>query len=102
MDRKVYSLLGFAAKSKSLVYGKERIRGYIKSPLAVKVVVVATDASPRLKRDLKVRCENSSAMFVEMFTKRQLGKLVGKREVAAFGVESEGIARGILKVLEGR
>jgi len=98
--KKIYSLLGFAARARKLVYGKERIRDYMKSDREKKLVVVAEDASERLKMDLKMRTSRGTRI-IEMFTKEELGKLVGKEEVAAFGIEEDGIIEGIERVIEG-
>jgi len=98
----IYSLLGFAARSKSLVFGKERIRGYIRSNRKKKLVILATNASERVKNDIKTRCDSFKVKLVEIFTKEELGKLLGREEVSAFGIEDDGIIDGILKQLEGR
>ena len=98
---KIYSLLGFAARARNLVYGKERIRAYMRAQKDEKLVVVAEDASDRLKWDLKMRSEKTGTTLLEMFTKEELGKLLGKEEISALGVEDENIIAGIKKYTEG-
>ena len=100
MKNKIYSLLGFAAKSRRLVFGKERVRGYIRSDREKKLVILATDASSRIKKDIKTRCGNFGVRSIEMFTKEELGRLIGKNEITAFGIEDDGIIDGILKKVE--
>jgi len=102
LKNKIYSLLGFAARSNSLVFGKERIRGYIRSNREKKLVIIATNASERIKRDIKTRCESFGVKAIEIFTKEELGKLIGKEEITAFGIENDGIIDGILKNLGGK
>ena len=102
MKNKIYSLLGFAARSRKLVFGKERIRAYIKSRRKKKLIILAEDASDRIKKDIKMRCESFGVKILEMFTKKELGILIGKGEITAFGVENDGIVDGILKEIGGK
>ncbi len=97
--KKVYSLLGFAAKSKKLSFGKERVRGYIRSDRRKKLVILAEDASSRLKMDIKIRAPEG-VKIVEIFSKEELGKLLGRDEISALAVEDDSIIEGILKVLK--
>ncbi len=97
MREKIYSFLGFAARARKLVWGKERLRDYIKAPKKVKLVVIAEDASERTKYDIKLRCKNTGTEFLVIFTKKELGKLLGKDEISAVGVEDENIIKGVLE-----
>ncbi len=102
MESKIYSLLGFAARARKLAFGKERIRGYMKAEKGKKMVIVAKDASGRLRYDLRIRSEKTGTRLLVMFSKSELGKLVGKEEVSAFGVEDEKIIEGIEGYLSER
>ena len=102
MKNKIYSLLGFAARSRKVVFGKERIRGYIRSNRKKKLVILATNTSERIKKDIKTRCRSFDVKVIEMFTKAELGKLIGKEEISVFGIGDDGIIDGILKELEGK
>ncbi len=98
-QEKIYSLLGFAARSKKLTFGKERIRGYLRSDRRKKLVVIAKDASKRLKMDLRIRSAEDTVLL-EMFTKSELGKLLGKSQISAVAVEDDSIVNGIIKSME--
>jgi len=98
-QKKIYSLLGFAARSKKLSFGKERIRGYLRSDRKKKLVVISKDASDRLKMDLKIRA-SEDVVLIEEFTKKELGKLLGKSEISAVAVEDDSIIEGIIKSMK--
>ncbi len=94
MER-VYSLLGFAAKMGKLSYGKERIRAYMRSNREKKLVILAKDASERTKKDIRIRADINGVDVLEAFTKEELGKLLGKREISVLAVEDDSIIDGI-------
>ncbi|ODN31212.1 L7Ae/L30e/S12e/Gadd45 family ribosomal protein [Fervidobacterium thailandense] len=99
--QKVLSLLGFAARSGKIAFGKDMLRDYITNPkLKRKVVLIATDAGERVKRDLKIRCEINRVPYFEFSNKSELARAVGKREISAIGVMEPNIVDGILDVLQ--
>ena len=98
-QKKIYSLLGFAARSKKLSFGKERVRGYLRSDRRKKMVVIATDASERLKMDLKIR-SSEDVIILEAFTKSELGKLLRKSRISAVAIEDDSIIDGIVKAIK--
>lgn len=98
--KKVLTYLGFAAKSNKIVYGKDMIKDYISDPtIKTKVIVIATDAGPRVKKDIKIRCEISGINLFELCEKSVLSKAVGMKEVSAIGVSDENLARTIIEVM---
>lgn len=99
-SQKILTYLGFAARAKALIIGKDMLREYITDPrLKSKVVIVATDAGERVKRDLKIRCEMNNVKYIEKFSKSELSKAIGKERVSAVGILDENLVAGILKVL---
>ena len=97
---KILSLLGFAAKAKKLVYGKDNIRDYIKNPkLKKKVIILAIDTGERVKKDIKIRCDVSNVPIIEFFTKAELSKATGMVNVAVLGVRDENMVESILNIL---
>ncbi len=98
-QEKIYSLLGFAARSKRLSFGKERIRGYLRSDREKKLVIIAKNASKRLKMDLRIR-SSEGTVLLEMFTKSELGKLLGKSLISAVAVEDDSIIDGIIESIK--
>jgi len=98
MRDKILTYIGFATRARQIVYGKERIRDYIKSPRRYKVLVIAKDASERLKRDLMVRCKKRKVPYIVDFSKDDLGRILGKKEVSAVGIENDDLVKAILNV----
>ncbi len=97
----IYSLLGLSARMRKLSYGKERIRAYMRSPRRKKLVIVAEDASSRLKKDLKIRSECTGTKLIVMFKKNELGKLLGRNEISSVAIEDDSIIDGIEEKLRG-
>jgi ribosomal protein L7Ae-like RNA K-turn-binding protein len=97
--KKIYSILGFAARSRKLVFGKERLRAYMRSDREKKLVIVAKDASERLKKDLEMRTSRG-ARIIELFTKKEIGKLLNKEEISAVGIEDDAMIEGIEKYMK--
>ncbi|PLV59472.1 L7Ae/L30e/S12e/Gadd45 family ribosomal protein [Thermotoga sp. KOL6] len=100
IKKKVYSYLGFAVKARKVVFGKERIRAYIRSPREKKLIVIAEDASDRTKKDTIMRCENKGVPYVIMFTKEDLGRLLDKPGVSVVGLEEDNLIEAIEKVVK--
>lgn len=99
--KNVLSYLGFAAKANKIVYGKDMLKDYINDPcIKTKVIILATDAGPRVKKDLKIRCEINGISLFELCEKSVLSKAIGKKEVAAVGVNDENLAQSIIKVMK--
>ncbi|HOJ94717.1 MAG TPA: ribosomal L7Ae/L30e/S12e/Gadd45 family protein [Fervidobacterium nodosum] len=99
---KILTYLGFAAKSGKLVYGKDMIREYITDPkIQNKLIIIATDAGPRVKKDLKIRCEINNVKYFEILEKSTLSKATGMKEVSALGITDENLSKAIVDVLRG-
>jgi len=98
MRNKILAYIGFAARARQIVYGKERIRDYIKSPKKYKVLLIAKDASERLKNDLIIRCEKRGVPYLIDFSKNEFGKILGKKEISAIGIENDDLVKAILNV----
>ncbi|MBO8139743.1 MAG: ribosomal L7Ae/L30e/S12e/Gadd45 family protein [Thermosipho sp. (in: Bacteria)] len=96
-EEKILTLLGFASKAKKLVYGKENIRDYIKDHrLKHKIIIIATDAGTRVKKDIKIRCEISNVPYIEISTKEKLSHATGMVNVSVLGVSDENLAKSIV------
>ncbi|MBO8160381.1 MAG: ribosomal L7Ae/L30e/S12e/Gadd45 family protein [Thermosipho sp. (in: Bacteria)] len=99
IEQKILTYLGFAAKAKKLVYGKDHIREYIKNPkLKNKVIIIAKDAGDRVKKDIKIRCDISRVPFIEISTKSELSKATGMVNVSVLGIKDENLAKSIIKL----
>lgn len=100
MRQRIYSYIGFAVRARKVVFGKERIRAYIRSPREKKLIVIAEDASERTKRDVTLRCERKKVPYVVMFKKEELGRLLGKPEVSVIGIEEDNLVTAILEMIK--
>lgn len=101
--QKVLSLLGFAARSGKIAFGKDMLREYITNVrIKRKVVLIAVDAGERVKKDLRIRCEINRVPYFELSQKSELAHAVGKREISAIGVMDPNIVDGILEVLQSQ
>ncbi|MCD6551672.1 L7Ae/L30e/S12e/Gadd45 family ribosomal protein [Thermotoga sp.] len=100
IEKKVYSYIGFAVRARKVVFGKERIRAYIRAPRKKKLIIIAEDASDRTKRDTIVRCENKNVPYIIMFTKEELGRLLDKPGVSVIGLEEDSLIEAIEKVVK--
>lgn len=98
--QKIFSLLGFASRSNNLAFGKDMLREYISDPRQrKKLVIIATDAGERVKRDLRIRCNLKEVPFLEILSKAELSRATGKQNVAAVGILDEHMVEGILRTL---
>ena len=86
--------LGLARKAGKLLLGVESIEKYRKP---TELLIYASDASPRVKRALSDRTEESLSPG---YTKEQLGSAVGWKEAAVIAVTDAGFAGIIRKKLE--
>lgn len=98
--QKVIAYLGFSSKSGKIVYGKDMLREYITDQrIKTKVILMATDVGPRVKKDIQIRCKINNIPIVQIFSKYQLSKAVGLREVSVIGIADENLAKSIIDVL---
>ncbi len=98
IKKKILTLLGFASKSNNLAYGKEMIRSYINNPkIKEKLLIIPTDTGERVKRDILIRCDSKQVQYVELFTKAEISKAIGKINVSVIGIMDEQLS---LKVKE--
>ncbi|QTA38098.1 ribosomal L7Ae/L30e/S12e/Gadd45 family protein [Thermosipho ferrireducens] len=98
-EAKILSLLGFASKAKKLVYGKDNIRDYIKNKrLKRKVIIIASDAGERVKKDIKIRCEISNVPIIELSTKERLSQATGMLNIAVLGIKDENMVASIINI----
>ncbi|MFN3328613.1 MAG: L7Ae/L30e/S12e/Gadd45 family ribosomal protein, partial [Fervidobacterium pennivorans] len=67
--------------------------------LKTKVILIATDVGPRVKKDIQIRCKINNIPIVQIFSKYQLSKAVGLREVSVIGIADENLAKSIIDVL---
>lgn len=98
MQNKLLSYLGLAARGRNVVSGEFATGKAVKTGTAC-MVIVASDASDRTKKDFEDMCHFYEVpVFVES-TKEELGHAIGKEERASLAVTDEGLTKAILKHL---
>lgn len=98
MNHKELSLLGLCYKAGKLVSGEQACEISIRNKEA-KLIIVAEDASDNTKKKFQ-----NSAKFYEIpifivFSKEQLGKILGKEERAVIVVNESGFSKKIQSIL---
>lgn len=102
-EDKILGLIGFCSKTRSFVYGKDRVRSYIKNPNPNKFVIIAADCGETVKDDVMKSCEYHKVPFILFKSKNKadLAQALGKEqeEVSVIGLEDFNIIKGILKIV---
>lgn len=97
--KKIYSLLGLAAKSQNVVSGEFTTEKAVKSHNAA-LVLVGADASENTKKKFKNMCEFYEVAIYMIGTKEELGHAMGKEMRSSLAVTDSGLAKSIIKYLE--
>lgn len=93
MNRKGLSTLGLALRAGKVIPGLDLL-SQTRKPLPL--ILVAQDASERVTRSLEGR---GHTLLPVAFTKTEIGRALGCKEVAAAGVTDAGFAESIRKNL---
>ena len=97
-DRKVYSLLGLAARARRLASGEFMTEKSVKTGQAA-LVITAQDASDNTKKNFRDMCTYYHVPFFLFGTKEELGRAIGKELRASLAVNDAGFAEAIKKGL---
>ncbi len=98
-ERKVYSLLGLAARARKLASGEFMTEKSVKAGQAV-LVITAQDASDNTKKNFRDMCTYYDVPFLLFGTKEELGHAIGKELRASLAVNDAGFAEAIRKALD--
>ena len=98
-DRKVYSLLGLAARARRLASGEFMTEKSVKTGQAA-LVITAQDASDNTKKNFRDMCTYYDVPFLLFGTKEELGHAIGKELRASLAVNDAGFAEAIRKALD--
>lgn len=98
-QNKIYSLLGLATRSRSLVSGEFMTETKIKQGEA-KLVVVSEDASENTKKKFYNTCNFYCVPLFFYGTREELGHAMGKELRASLAITDEGFAKSLKKMLE--
>ena len=100
-ERKLYSLLGLAEKSKNLVSGELMTEKKVKSGKAY-LVIVGEDASENTRKMFQNMCDFYHVPLYFYGTKEKLGHAMGKELRASLAVTDEGFAKAMREHLDAR
>ena len=98
--RKLYSLLGLAAKSGNIKSGSFQVEKAVQNGKA-SLVIVAEDASANTKKLFSDKCSFYHIPVREFGSKAELGKCLGKEERSAAAVLDRGLAEVFSERLDG-
>ncbi len=99
-NNKVYGLLGLCAKAGKVCFGTDACIDLIEKK-KVKLIIVATDASDRTKRNLEFICNNNRVKICFYGNIEELSKSIGKNNKAVIGIKEENFAKQIEKIING-
>lgn len=106
-SEKILAYVGFAARSRKLVLGTDRVLTCVrkKSREAVhdKVVLLAENASERTKKQLYDKCSYYGVSIFEFSNSETLGHAAGKESAAsAVCITDKSLALAVIVILEKR
>lgn len=95
---KVKSLLHLALKGRLIEVGRMAVSILLKRKKAA-LVIVALNASEKLKREVETECRRFSVPLYLFSSKEELGKICGRDEVAVLGISDKNLAAELKKQL---
>lgn len=99
LETKIASLIGMGRKSQAVVSGTNEIQGRLGSRQLPGLVIVATDLSPGLYEKIKGLAQQKEVPFYRMFSKDDLGRLLGKGLRSALAFEPGGLTDRLIAEL---
>ena len=99
-QNKVYSLLGFAARSRNLIVGYDAVIECIERKKAY-VIIVALDASEKTKKNIKFFCEKYNVKMYVYGMKDELSHAIGNVNKVVFAIKNKNMALEIGKIIDG-
>lgn len=98
-EKKVYSLLGIAAKSRNIASGEFLTEKAVKEHKAA-LVIVASDASDNTKKMFTNMCTYYGVPIYFFGEKEKLGHAIGKQIRASMAVLNKGLSDAIVRQLK--
>ena len=97
---KILQLLSLAQRAGGVASGEFMTESSVKEGKSY-LVIVATDASDRTKKQFKDMCEYRHVPYREFSDKDSLGHAIGKEFRASLSVSNEGLAKQIVSKIDG-
>ncbi len=101
MRNPFFNLLGIAFKGKNAVVGRERVRDAIQRRKAVRVFVTM-DAGNALLGQITNLCRTGSIPLTRYGEKAEVGRALGRQEVAVVALTDRGLAEALIALIEER
>lgn len=95
---KIKTLLGFAQKSNNLLSGNEIVAKQLAKG-TVKLVLIATDVSPKSVLNLKNKCLRLNVPVYQIMSAAQQSQAIGKMNRTVIGVLDERFAMKIIDLI---
>ncbi|SMO53709.1 L7Ae/L30e/S12e/Gadd45 family ribosomal protein [Melghirimyces algeriensis] len=96
---KLYNMLGLAMRARKVVSGEEQVLSAVRSKTAC-LVLISNDAAPNAKKKLSDKCAHYHIPWVEVGSRSDLGRAIGKAERVTVAVTEPGFADAIKKWCE--
>jgi ribosomal protein L7Ae-like RNA K-turn-binding protein len=95
----IAGLLGLARRAGKLILGADGVETAIRQS-KIRAVIVAEDASKATASTIMDLAQKHSVPFFMVYSKDQLGELMGRRELAVMGITDPSFADGICKYFD--
>jgi ribosomal protein L7Ae-like RNA K-turn-binding protein len=92
---KIYSMIGIARKGGNISIGYDVTCLDVKDNKS-KLVLIATDASDKTKKNIQFICDKFDIKYVEYGEKEILGKSLGRKVVSVLSINDTNIASYLL------
>lgn len=99
-NHKIEGLLGLCMKAGGVCFGTEACMEQIQKR-KVKLVLVASDAAGRTKRNFEMVCKQYEIPIYYYGTIESLSNAIGKPNKAIFGIRNHSLADEIQKIISG-
>lgn len=97
---KVLQMLGLAQRAGGIKSGEFQTEGSVKDGTA-ELVIVAQDASDNTKKQFENMCSYYEVPYLSYGSKESLGHAIGRELRASLSVTNEGLAREIIRLING-
>ena len=101
MRKPFFNLLGIAFKGGNAVVGRERVREALQRRNAVRVFVTK-DAGKALVGQITSLCRKESTPLTRFGETAEMGRALGRQEVAVVAVTDRGLAEALMASIEER
>ena len=99
-NQKILGMLGIATKAGKIVMGAEATKeAMVKQK--VKLVIVATDASERTKKNMELEAEKQHCKIYQKATIEEMSRAIGKNNKAIVGITDKQFANAMEKNING-